>query len=115
MPYPFYALYFLLNRAHAQVFNGSGLEGGVKEAALIDGPVHAPLRLIILAMFYKVLWFLALAGVVMVVAAGVFMILSGGNEGAKDRAKKIILYVVIGLIIVLLARSLVGFFTNGLP
>jgi hypothetical protein len=51
----------------------------------------------------------------MVVVAGFYFVMSGGSESVKDRAKKIIFYVVIGLIIVLLARSLVGFFLHGLP
>ena len=104
----------VVSRASAQVFNGPGLEGGVSEAAQINGPIQGTLREAILSMFYKALGFLALAAVVMVVAAGIVMVLSGGNETAKDRAKKIILYVVIGLIIVLIARALVGFFLNGL-
>ena len=102
-------------KAHAQVFNGPGLEGGVGVAAQIEGPQHTTLRAIILSMFYKALSFLALAGVVMIVVAGFYLVLSGGSETAKDRAKKIVLYVVLGLIVVLLARSIVGFFLNGLP
>ncbi len=106
--------YFFVSTASAQVFNGPGLEGGVAQAAQINGPIKQPLRAVILSFLYKALGFLALAGVIMVVAAGIYMVLSGGEEGAKDKAKKIILYVVIGLIIVFLARSLVGLFVNGL-
>ena len=111
----YWTLSTAVSRVSAQVFNGPGLEGGVNEAAQIDGPIQGTLRDVILSFLYKALGFLALASVVMVVAAGFVMVLSAGNEAAKDRAKKIILYVVIGLIIVLIARSLVGFFMNGLP
>jgi hypothetical protein len=103
------------SHASAQVFNGTGLEGGVAEAGQINGPVNGTLREVILSFLYKALYFLALGAVIMVVAAGFYMVLSGGNEGAKDKAKKIILYVVIGLIIVLIARAIVGFFIYGLP
>lgn len=107
--------YFFLSRASAQVFNGPGLEGGINEAAQIEGPVHMTLRNFILSLLYKVLGFLGLAGVVMVVVAGLYLILSGGSDTAKDTAKKIILYVVIGLVVIFVARSLVGFFLVGLP
>ncbi len=106
--------YFLISTASAQVFDGPGLEGGVIQAGQISGPIQAPLREVILSFLYKALSFLALAGVIMVVAAGFYMVLSGGEEGAKDKAKKIILYVVIGLVIVFLAQSLVGLFLSGL-
>jgi hypothetical protein len=107
--------YFLAGTATAQVFNGPGLEGGVNEAGLINGPVKAPLRQVILSMLYKALSFLALAGIVMVIIAGFMFVLSAGKDEVKDKAKKVIIYVVIGLIIVLLARAGVGFFLNGLP
>jgi hypothetical protein len=107
--------YFLAGTAAAQVFNGPGLEGGVTEAGEIDGPVKATLRSLILNMFYKALSFLALAGVVMVVIAGFYLVLSQGSDESKDKAKKIIYYVILGIIIVWIARSLVGFFLYGLP
>ncbi len=106
--------YFLLSHASAQVFDGPGLAGGVAEAGLIEGPVQEPLRAVILSILHKALGFLALAGVVMIAIAGFTFVLSGGSDTAKDRAKKIILYVAIGLIIVLFARAGVGFFLNGL-
>ena len=105
---------FLLQHASAQVFNGPGLEGGVVQAGMIDGPVKAPLRDVILSIFYKALGFLALAAVVMIVIAGFTLVLSGGSDTAKDTAKKMILYVAIGLIVILLARTGVGFFLNEL-
>lgn len=105
----------MLSRAHAQVFNGPGLVGGVDQASMIDGPLHAPLRVVIMVMVYNALSFLGLVGVVMVIVAGFYLVLSGGSDTAKDTAKKIILYVVIGLIVIFFARSLVGFFLYGLP
>ena len=110
-----YWMTVLVERARAQVFDGPGLEGGVGIAAQIDGPMKGTLRGVILDMLQKALGFLALAGVVMVVIAGYMFVVSAGNETAKDRAKKIIIYVVIGIVIILFARSLVGFFMRGLP
>ncbi|MSR86852.1 hypothetical protein EXS70_01630 [Candidatus Peribacteria bacterium] len=110
----FLTLRGLLPRAMAQVFDGPGLEGGVDVATLIDGPLHGTLRFVILEFFYKALGFLALAAVVMVVAAGFYMVVGQGAEDSKEKAKKIILYVVIGLIIVFVARSVVGLFLNGI-
>lgn len=114
MNYALIAMYFLLSRAQAQIFNGPGLAGGVAEAGLISGPVQAPLRTVILSILHKALSFLALAGVIMIVVAGYTLVMSGGSDSAKDRAKKIIIYVAIGLVVILFARMGVGFFLYGL-
>ena len=112
------ALYWHLSmtvpHALAQVFNGPGLEGGVVAAAQIEGPLHGTLREVILLLLYRVLSFLALAGVAMVIVAGAMLVISGGSDEMKEKAKKIIMYVAAGIIIILLARAFVGFFLYGL-
>ncbi len=70
------------------------------------------IRGVIVNVLMLVLDFMALAAVVFVVIAGIRLIVSGGNDEAKDKAKKIILYVIIGLLIILFARVIVGFFTS---
>lgn len=72
-------------------------------------------RDIILEALKLVLDFLALAAVIFIIIAGIRLIVSGGSDEQKDKAKKTILYVIIGLLIVLFARVIVGFFTEVLP
>src|SRR5207244_3656623 len=72
-------------------------------------------RNIILRALSFVLDFLALAAVVFIVIAGIRLIVSQGGDEQKEKAKKIILYVIIGLLIVLFARVIVGFFTDTIP
>ena len=109
------SVYFLITKAVAQVFNGPGLEGGVIEAGMIAGPVRAPLREIVLSFLHTALGFLALAAIVMIVISGFTLVFSAGSDTVKDTAKKMILYVALGLIVVLFARMGVGFFLNRLP
>lgn len=73
------------------------------------------IRDIILRALTFVLDFLALAAVVFIVIAGIRLIVSQGSDEQKDKAKKIILYVIIGLLVVLFARVIVGFFTDVIP
>lgn len=73
------------------------------------------IRDVILRALAFVLDFLALAAVIFVVIAGIRLIVSGGSDDQKDKAKKIILYVIIGLLVVLFARVIVGFFTDTIP
>ena len=49
-----------------------------------------------------------------IVVAGLFLILGMGDETSKDRAKKIVLYTIIGLLVLLFVRVIVGFITRGL-
>jgi hypothetical protein len=70
------------------------------------------IRGVILKALAFVLNFLALLAVVFIVISGVRLIISQGNDEQKDKAKKTILYVIIGLLVVLFARVIVGFFTT---
>jgi type IV secretory pathway VirB2 component (pilin) len=104
-----YLIALVLGRAHAQVFDGGGLQEGVTEAGNIAGLPQAGIREIVLRYLLAVLNFLALAAVIVVIAAGLFLVLGGGSDTAKDRAKKIVIYVIVGLIVIFFARAIVGF------
>lgn len=63
----------------------------------------------IINVVVAVLNFVLLLAVVFVIIAGIRLIVSGGDEGEKDKAKKTIIYVIAGIIIILLARAIVSF------
>ena len=73
------------------------------------------IRDVILRALQFVLDFLALAAVVFIVIAGIRLLVSQGSDELKDKAKKTILFVIIGLLVVLFARVIVGFFTETIP
>lgn len=75
---------------------------------------EAGIRSIILKVLTFVLNFLALLAVIFIIVAGLRLIISQGEEEAKDKAKKTILYVIIGLLVILFARVIVGLFTSTL-
>ncbi len=70
-------------------------------------------RDLILKLLKTVLDFIALIAVVFIVIAGIRLIVSGGDEDAKNKAKTTILYVILGLLVILFARVIVGFFASG--
>ncbi len=103
-------------RALAQVFDGPGLEGGVDAARDIKGPITGTsLRDTVIKALAFILDFLALAATVMIIAAGAVLIVSMGNEEAKNKAKAIVKYVIFGLVLILFARFIVSFFTVAVP
>lgn len=65
----------------------------------------------IITILEAVLNFLALIAVIIVIVAGIRLIVSQGEDEQKDKAKKTILYAVIGLIVVLFARVIVSLVT----
>lgn len=60
-------------------------------------------------------YFLGLLGLVataFLIYAGVLMVTAGGNEEQVTKARKIIVYAVVGIIIVILSYSIVNFATG---
>lgn len=94
--------------ANAQFYDGPGIVGGINEAEDVGGISDKNIRELVLDILRVVLSFMALAAVVVIVIAGIQLVVSGGNEEAKDKAKKIILYAVVGLLVIVIASAIVG-------
>ena len=67
---------------------------------------------VVLAVFNFVLNLIGLMAAVILVIAGIRLIFSQGDEEGKDKAKKTILYAVIGLLVILFARAIIGLSTT---
>ncbi|MEQ1849031.1 MAG: hypothetical protein ABL890_00365 [Candidatus Peribacteraceae bacterium] len=95
--------------AAAQVYGGSGLESGLGLLSGIGGiSAASTVQEIVLAIIAFILDIALLLAVLAIIIAGVYLIVSNGDEGNKDKAKKIITYVVIGIIVILFARVIVA-------
>ncbi|MDD5041356.1 MAG: TrbC/VirB2 family protein [Candidatus Peribacteraceae bacterium] len=75
----------------------------------VAGRGPSDLRDAIMKVIQKVLTFMTLIAVVMIIVAGIRYIISQGEESEKDKAKKMIIYVIIGLIIILISQAIVTF------
>jgi len=102
-------------RAHAQVFNGGGVDAGLGAASGVVGVSSDDPRQVIIGVLEAVLNFAALFAVIMVITAGFYLVLSLGNDDKKEKAKKIIYYTLIGLVVILFSRVIVSFVTVWLP
>lgn len=96
-------------RMLAAVFDGGGINAGINAAKGISGLTQKPLRELVIDITIRLLNFLSLAAVVTIIIAGVWLIFGLGEETSKEKAKNIITYTLIGLVIVFLARLLVKF------
>lgn len=97
--------------ATAQVFNGGGVEEGLNAAEGVTGVSGDDPRAAIIAVIAAVLNFTALLAVAMIILAGFYLVLSMGNDDKKEKAKKIILYTIVGLLVILFARVIVSLIT----
>jgi len=75
---------------------------------------EAAFRASVISIIKKILSFMALVAVVLIVLAGIRLVVSQGEEAEKDKAKKTILYVVIGLIVIIIARAMVDIIINAI-
>ena len=94
---------------------GQGLAiptGGVEISPSIS---HATLGDTVLAMVNYFLGFLGFLATLAFVYAGVLWILSGGAEEPLTKAKKIVTYASLGLVVVILSFSAVRFIVSSVP
>lgn len=100
-------LYYSATSAFAAI----GDFGGTTELDTVLPDEGTDIRQTIVKVLNAVLNFLALIAVIFIIIGGIRLIVSQGDDEAKDKAKKTILYAIVGLIIVLIARILVGLVT----
>ena len=73
------------------------------------GGTSADVQSIIVKVITYVLDLVLIIGIVYVIVAGIRLIVSGGDEGEKDKAKQTIIHVIVGIIVVIFARVTVNF------
>jgi len=78
----------------------------------ISGKDIGDLRGAIISVAKKVLNLMAAIAVVVICIAGIRLIVSNGEESAKETAKKTIIYALVGLIIIMASRAIVEFVFN---
>ncbi len=100
--------FFIVPKALAQVYGGCGLLCGIRNAGgITDLAQTTNITDLILMIVTFVLDITLLLAVVAIIIAGLYLITSNGDEGQKDKAKKIIFYAIIGLILILFSRVIV--------
>ncbi len=102
---------FYVNSAYAQsAAFFDNLQTGAAPSASAQGTLGQNITTI-LNFFLGILGLIAVA---FLIYAGVMMVTAGGAEEQINKAKKVITYAVIGIIIILLAWTIVSFVTSAL-
>ncbi|MBN2087825.1 hypothetical protein JW758_05780 [Candidatus Peregrinibacteria bacterium] len=108
-PLGVFALY--INDAYAQ---SAGFFDNPQTGAAPSATAQGTLGQNITTILNFFLGILGLIAVAFLIYAGVLMVTAGGGEEQINKAKKIITYAVIGIVIILLAWTIVTFVTSAL-
>lgn len=93
--------------ALAQVYGGGGVKAGVS-AASQTGVSNVSLKSLIGNIVDEALLFVSLLAVAVIIIAGFYLILGMGSDSSRETAKKIIIYVSVGLIVIILSKLFVN-------
>ncbi len=75
----------------------------------LGGGGGVDLRGAIISITQQILTYVSLIAVIVIIIAGIWLIVGFGEESAKERAKKIVIYTIVGLILILIANAIVNF------
>lgn len=107
-----WSLGFLQKVSANTIYGGGGPLSGVQATTGLAGIPHdTDPRAVVVRILSIVLSFLALAAVTAVIIAGIYMIVGMGSDDSREKAKKIIQYTLIGLMIVLFSQIIVNLIT----
>lgn len=96
--------------AMAQLISPTDQPGRLAEATGGQGSF----RDLLLTFLNFFLGFLGIVAVIMVIYGGILYVTAAGNQENIDKGKKIIMYAVVGIVIILLAFALVNTLLSGL-
>jgi len=104
----FVASFAWMPSAMAQVYSGCGIMCGISGASGITGLAQSTsISELILRIIAFILDIALILAVLAIIIAGLYLITSNGDEGQKDKAKRIIFYAVIGILLILFSRAIV--------
>lgn len=90
----------------------TGAQNPLGTADEIDLGTHGSgsnFRETIITVLRTVLTYVTLVAVIAIIVAGLYLILGFGEDSSKEKAKKIIMYTIVGLLLIMLANAIVGF------
>ncbi len=88
-----------------QVYDGAGAIAGATAATAVTGNTN--IRTTVVNILKAVISYVALAAVVVIVIAAIMLVVGFGSEDSKEKLKKVIIYTIAGMIVILIASGIV--------
>jgi len=95
---------FSVDIAHAQLISTEDVPQNVADATNSEGSFRTLAR----TMVNFFLYFLGFLATLMIIYGGVLYVTSAGNDEGVGKAKKILIYAVVGIIVILLSYAIVN-------
>lgn len=93
-------------------WNGPGVPGGVNEATNLDTGGTTDFRQRVIDILNRIIELLGILCVVILVIGGLMLVAGMGSDDSREKVRKIVLYTIVGLILVLFAKAVVDFYTD---
>lgn len=100
--------------AVASFYNGGGVEEGLNEGSGLIGSGDTDIYAFVRNALMTVLGIMGAVAVAVIIAAGITLVIGGVSEENRDLARKMILWCVIGLIVIVMAAAIVTFTINAI-
>ncbi len=94
--------------ARAATFGGGSIQDGLPLAEAIRTGNSTDIRTAVLTMLFQVLRAVGTIAVVVLVIAGIMLVIGGYSDETRERVKKIVLYTILGLLLIIVSSTLVA-------
>jgi len=101
--------YFGVDLAHAQLISGDDSPSNITDATGGEGSFRTLARTIVNFFLY----FLGFIATVMFIYGGVLYVTAAGNDENVQKAKKVLLYAIVGILVILLSFAIVNTIIGG--
>ena len=96
--------FFSVDIAQAQLVSTEDVPQNIADATGGEGSFRTLARTIVNFFLY----FLGFVATLMIIYGGVLYVTSGGNDESTGKAKKILMYAIVGIVIILLSYAIVN-------
>jgi len=90
-------------------YSGGGLEEGVEQAEGFQTGGSGNVYITVQNLIYTALAFLAIALLIVIIVAGITLLTGGHSDEQREKAKNMILWGIVGVILVLFATAIVRY------
>lgn len=108
-----FASLFLINSAFAKDKACELMKGGAGGTVCSDA-APTDLKITVKNVINTLLYAVGIASVIMIIYGGIMYVISAGDSGKITKAKSILIYAVVGLVISILSYAIVQFVVDNL-
>ncbi len=91
-----------------QIYDGGGVGQGMQAARDFRVNTDGNPRQVVIDILFGVLSFMALVAVVVIIIAGIILVVRGEEEEWRTKARNMVVYAIIGLLVIFVSSAIVA-------